>query len=143
MNTIFIPTEWKQVDIWSETNANNLGEALRVWTFVGRNNERGCYETFRLAEFFKEVDKGNYFKKALKEISLTVKDRLNCYIYDQKKITHKFFTVEAMKLIVAWNWDEGDGVLYFRLIKKDYDIEVINTDCKCEYDWEFINQKRK
>lgn len=142
MNTIFIPTEWKQVDVWTETNANNLGEALRLWSFVGRNNERGCYSTFRLAEFFQKINSGEYYNKAKKEINPEFKDSLHCYIYEQNKMVHKYFSVEAMRVIVAWSWD-GDGCLYFRIIKKDHDIEVINTDCKCDYNWEFINQKRK
>ena len=142
---IQVPKDWYVVNVWEEKDPNKIGEALRHWSFVGRNGERGCYETFELPLFFKKIDimtpgyeelfaRANAFCFPDDEINLT------CFIYDQPEIKHEYFPAEAMILIVAWRWD-GDGCLYFRLIGNGKDIEVINSDCKKDYTWKYVEDK--
>ena len=68
IDTILIPCDWKQVDVWKETNPNMIGEALRHWCFKGRNGQTGCYETFELPDFFKEIKNGEYYDIAVSSL---------------------------------------------------------------------------
>ena len=125
METIFIPVDWKAINVWEETDPNLIGEALRLWSFVGRNGNMGCYDTFGLPDLFKKLEKGKYYNKAKKEICPEFGLK-HCYIYDRLNFKDKYFNIEAIKLILAWEWD-GDGCLYFRIIKGNKNIEVIKN----------------
>lgn len=146
---IQVPKDWEVVNVWEETDPNKIGEALLHWSFVGRNGQRGCYETFELPKFFEPINAGNqlkkeynkYFERADSLIYPEEEIKLNIFIYDQQEVKDEYFYVEPMKLIVAWRWD-GDGSLYFRLIGKEKDIEVINNDCKKDYEWEFVEKEK-
>jgi hypothetical protein len=142
LDFIQVPKDWDVVNVWEETNPNKIGEALLHWSFVGRNGERGCYSTFELPLFFKPIgimsegyeeifSRANAFCFPCEDI------KLNCFIYDQPQIEDEYFPAEAILLIIAWRW-EGDGTLYFRLIGRGKDIEVINNDCKCDYTWQYV-----
>lgn len=154
LDFIQVPKDWDEVNIWKEQDPNKIGEALRHWSFIGRNGQRGCYETFELPDLFQPIlkcweDKKYYYRA--KEV-INPEETFSCFIYDQPKLQEEYFlfgepyksilSIEAFKLIIAWEWN-GDGTLYFRLIGKGKDIEVINTDCKCNYDWRFINNEEQ
>jgi hypothetical protein len=139
---IQVPKDWDVVNVWEEKDPNKIGEALLHWAFVGRNGERGCYETFKLPDFFKRigVSSNEYEKYFARANAFCYPDEgtiLNCFIFDQPEIEDEYFHVKPLKLIIAWYW-EGDGTLYFRLIGGEKDIEVINTDCKKSYRWEYV-----
>jgi len=146
---IIIPKDWETIYPWKETDPNKIGEALRHWSFIGRNGERGCYDTFNLPKFFIKLDAASRLNKHYNKFynradSICYPDediKLNCFIYDQLKIEDKYFKIESIKLIVAWRWD-GDGSLYFRLIGQGKDIEIINNDCKKDYTWEFVEDSK-
>lgn len=140
IDTILIPCDWMQINVWTETDPNLIGEALRYWSFIGRAGETGCYSTFKLPEFLKEVNEGEYYKKA--GLALYNKEeKYQCFVYEQKEGNDEYFHWEAIVLVVAWQWD-GDGCLYFRLKSKENDIEVVNTDCKKDYEWKFVNEEK-
>lgn len=142
LDFILVPKDWDEVNIWTEIDPNKIGEALRHWSFVGRNGETGCYQTFDLPDFFKKITSGEYFERANKVCYPNCDDiKLNCYIADFPAYKDEYFNEPALKIIVAWRWD-GDGCLYFRIITKDKDIEVINNDCKTDYEWEFVEKEK-
>jgi hypothetical protein len=146
---IIIPKDWESIHPFEEIDPNKIGEALRYWSFIGRNGERGCYSTFDLPEFFIKLDAANRLKKYYNKfyeradfLCYPEQDiKLNCFIYDQKEVKDEIFYVEPLIIVIAWRWD-GDGCLYFRLIGKGKDIEIINTDCKKDYTWEFVEKEK-
>ena len=55
------------------------------------------------------------------------------YYYKRPKVL--FFP--AIEIVIGWYWD-ADGCLYFRYNNRS----VINTDCKCDYTWEWIKAEK-
>jgi len=145
LDCILVPKDWEEVNIWTEKDPNKIGEALRHWSFVGRNGERGCYSTFQLSDFFVKLEGATLLKKEYKKyfdradsVCYPCDDiNLNCFIADFPAFKDKYFNIPFLKIILAWKWD-GDGCLYFRVIGNGKDIEVINDDCKKDYEWEFV-----
>ena len=140
---IITPCDWKIVDLLKEQNANWFGEALRGHCFIGRVNETGYYSTFRVHESFKQVKEGAIFEEAKKylydEVEVTVYhfklEEKDCWIsYEgEGENARRMKICEPFEIVMAWVWD-GDGCLYFRF----NDRKVINTDCKKDYNWEWI-----
>src|SRR3989304_189292 len=144
MDYIIKPCDWETVDLKTEQDPNKFGEALRGYCFVGNCMERGCYSTFKLLERFEAVNYGKIYDEAKKYIfnqyqeledlplhvfKLELKEE-DCYIENAK-----YKIAEPFEIICAWSWD-GDGCLYFCW----NDRAVINNDCKCDYNWEWINE---
>ena len=107
-------------------NPNILGELLRDWSFV---EATGCYSCFDLIEGFEEGHP-KHKEKALEifqsgnkcqEFKEEIENRAQVHYHPKAD------------LLIAWFWD-GDGELYFKL----NETELLNTDCKKEYTWEFL-----
>ena len=98
-----------------------FGECLRH-LFFEQDEGYGCYSTFDVRDGVKSLpDEPVYFED---------EDDEPIYIY-------KCFEAEVEGLGVvkmAYYWD-GDGTLEFRLPDGK---ELINSDCKKDYTWEFI-----
>ena len=112
---------------------NGLGEVLRAITFVG--DGYGCYENFDVrpdailwpAEQIRAFV-GKIFPNHADGIDF-VASRAHGYTFQEESVTVDVF----------WYWD-GDGTLYFRARQEDDVVgEIINSDCKCDYDWEFLS----
>lgn len=136
--TVFVPYDWKRVDVWTEEDPNLLGEALRLWSFKGSNGERGCYETFEVNDCLIELKEGKYYNRA-KEILCPEFDSMKVYSFEHPEIKDNYFHIKPYTIIVGWYWD-GDGTLYFRIINEEKDVEILNSDCKKDYYWEQINE---
>lgn len=116
-----------------------LGELLRNYLFVNDGNEKiytgdknykefGCYETF------------NVRKDAIKIGASNIKQILSAYKIEHYKDLRYFgyvFNYFGCEIICIWYWD-GDGTLIFILP----DRAIINTDCKCSYDWREIDEEK-
>lgn len=140
MLKIFLPVDWKLVDLEKETDPNLIGEALRHWSFVGRNGEIGCYSTFQVADFFKPLKPGDKdFEDAKNEIVPEFDTSLKCYVYKCPYFKDEFITIEPLKIVLAWEWN-GDGTLYFKIVTNIFEknFTIMNTDCKKDYGWEFV-----
>ena len=137
---IIIPCDWKTIDLLETKDANDFGEALRNYCFIGNCMERGCYSTFNVQKCFKKLTKGFIFEEAKKylyeDIIPTVYyfklEEKDCYI-DFANGSKKSKICEPIEIVIGWTWD-GDGCLYFRF----NDRIVINNDCKCDYCWKFL-----
>lgn len=139
---IFVPCDYKHVDLLKESDPNMFGEALRTYCFVGRNNEKGCYETFDVGRFFKEVKSGKIFEEAKEHLYDDIDPTIyhykleeeDCYMqYECDGKMHKSKVCEPFEIVMGWTWD-GDGCLYFRF----NDRAVVNDDCKKDYTWEWV-----
>lgn len=142
---ISIPKIWESINLLTETDPNKFGEALRHYCFVGNCMETGCYSTFLVVKWLKEIKSGKIYQEAKKIIqpefigSLHVfhfqRTKKDCWIeyndFDGKIVKSRFGDPE--EIVCAWEWN-GDGTLYFRFNNK----KVINTDCKKDYEWEWI-----
>jgi hypothetical protein len=128
---IIIPCDYKIVDLLKTEDANKFGEALRGLCFVGNCMDLGCYTTFEVHKCLKEIKLGKIYNEAKKVIC--PENTLHVY---HSKLTEKecsfdeYKIIEPYEIVCAWEWD-GDGCLYFRF----NDRKVINTDCKCDYTW--------
>ena len=142
-NKIQIPCDWKTVDLMFTEDANDFGEALRNYCFVGNCEQTGCYSTFNLIPQLKEIKSGKIYEEVKKIVhsdntlhvyrwKLDEKDCWMAYDDSEDKPQRMKFC-EPHEIICAWEWD-GDGCLYFRF----NDRKVINTDCKKDYEWEWI-----
>jgi hypothetical protein len=108
-----------------------FGEVLRAFSFV---SPVGCYTCFELLPRFEEIKNPKIKKEYLKRIFPS---------FDEEEIEEdlKFFNLffhPKYNLFVGWVWD-GDGTLYFKLEDKHTTIEVMNTDCKKDYGWFYID----
>ena len=139
---LFIPCDYKKVDLLTEPDANLFGEALREYCFIGNCEQRGCYSTFNVLEYLIQVKSGKIFKEAKKELYEDIEARVYHYKLEEKDCYIKYHendkiismkVSEPMEIVCAWAWD-GDGCLYFRF----NDRKVINTDCKKDYTWKWI-----
>ena len=54
---------------------------------------------------------------------------------DIEKNSEKMKICEPYEIVCAWSWHRGYGSLYFRF----NDGKVVNTDCKKDYTWEWVN----
>lgn len=114
-------------------NPNKIGEILRDYCFVndeykdayGRN-PIGCYETFKLREgFFKITPK---IAKAYLKAKYNIDDVENEWLY-----SNNLYVNPKDEIFICWAWN-GDGHLII-----DYHGKVVeNSDCKCDYTWEFL-----
>lgn len=137
---LFIPINWKDVDLLTTEDANDFGEALRGYCFIGRVGEKGCYSTFKISEFFKKMNSGKIYEEAKNIIQPEFEHSLivhhfkineeDCYITSE---SGEYKIGEPFEIVCAWEW-QGDGTLYFRFNNR----KVINTDCKCSYYWNWI-----
>lgn len=127
----------------SKKDPNILGELLRGECFVPDQygNDYGCYSTFDLTEDFKPVlpdtDKGRAILDVLIKADSYLyyeKGDYSTYLQDVPGIT--FFSNGAID--IAWYWD-GDGTLLF--ISHELQKAVVNSDCKKDYCWRFVNYK--
>ena len=141
---IITPCDWKTVDLLKTDNANDFGEALRYFSFIGNSEQTGCYSTFDVKKTFTKVLSGKIFEEAKKylweDITPTVYHWLlkekDCWIaYDDPKNPLRMKWCDPFEIVMGWTWD-GDGCLYFRFNDK----KVRNTDCKKDYTWEWINE---
>lgn len=144
---IIAPCDWKPVDLLNTEDANEFGEALRHYCFVGNSQDYGCYTTFNLIKELKEVKCGKIFEETKKAIVPEFEDSLqvhyfkleekDCWIAygDPEENPCRMKICEPYEIICAWEWN-GDGTLYFRFNNR----KVINTDCKKDYEWEWINK---
>ncbi len=125
-----------QIDLNKIESPNILGELLRHLVFVPKN-EYGCYHTFELEEEFIEIDPLSEEGKRPCEMLF---GRYNGSDYEEEiyplkeevgDMRPKIFKKDD--ITVAWYWDR-DGTLYFKFGDK----EIINNDCKKDYEWEWI-----
>lgn len=118
--------------VLKKLGTNGLGEVLRAITFVG--DGYGCYQNFDVRpdatswpreQVHAFVEK--MFPNHMDGPDFVV-GRTNGYTFKEGNITVDVF----------WYWD-GDGTLYFRAQEGDVILgEVINYDCKCDYDWRAV-----
>lgn len=146
---IQIPCDWKIVDLNTTKKANDFGEALRGYCFLGNSSDTGCYSTFEVIKCLEKVTEGKIFEEAksnlYEDIEPTVYyyklEEKDCYVSykgqnkqgEQWEGTVKMY--DPMELVIGWTWD-GDGCLYIRFNDK----AVVNTDCKKDYTWEWITK---
>lgn len=146
---IIIPCKWKTVDLFKTEDANEFGEALRNYCFIGNCEQTGCYSTFALILQLKEIKSGKIYEEAKKVIHPTnfVQIENSLHVYYQKIIEKDCWIAynnpednpqrmkfcEPQEIVCAWEWEQ-DGILYFRFNNR----KVINTDCKCSYGWKWI-----
>jgi len=136
---LFIPSDYEEVDLLTETNANLFGEALREYCFIGNCQQRGCYSTFKVLDHFQQVKSGKIFEEAKKELYEDVEasvyhiklEEKDCYLQSSDGQQYRIY--DPYEIVMGWVWD-GDGCLYFRY----NDRKVINTDCKKDYTWEWV-----
>lgn len=147
MDCVIKPCDWETIYLATESDPNKFGEALRDYCFIGNCMETGCYSTFELLKGFEEIKSGKIYEEAFQEIAPEFKEGLKVYKYeilekdcylettDMDGEIYRSKICEPLILIVAWEWN-GDGTLYFRWNNRS----VINTDCKCDYYWNWINK---
>jgi len=145
MDYVIMPSDWKTVYLGETQNPNEFGEALRNYCFVGNCMETGCYSTFKLVDWLKEIKSGKIYEEAKKIINPEFPDSLHvfhfkktekdCWFldYNPRGEEDKMRIGEPSELVCAWAWD-GDGHLYFRW----NDRRVENTDCKTNYTWRWV-----
>lgn len=118
-------------------NPNVFGEYVRDLAFKKKNEyDFGCYSTFELENGFRDIDPKSTFGQKL--LRMLMSDYCEEAPVEQEDID---FVLGAGKmatdggLVVAWYWD-GDGVL----VVGCRDRYAINTDCKKDYNWEWIDE---
>ena len=131
---ITIPIKWKLVNLDTVSNANDFGEALRNYCFIGNCMDTGCYTTFKVDNIFKRITKGKIFNEVKNNLPIE-KFATDLIVYYYKRPKVLFFP--AIEIVIGWYWD-ADGCLYFRYNNRS----VINTDCKCDYTWEWIKAEK-
>lgn len=139
---IIVPCDWKTINLMKVTYADDFGEALREYCFVGNSNQIGCYSTFELLECFKQIKSGKIFNEAKEHLYEDVKPTVYHYKLEEKDCymncnfgSGKVKMFEPTEIVVGWTWD-GDGCLYFRYKNRS----VVNSDCKKSYNWKWIKK---
>lgn len=143
MEYIINPCKYEAIYLATEQNPNKFGEALRNFCFRGNCESTGCYSTFDMMDFLTKVTEGKIFeeaKKYLYDVPPTIYhhklEEKDCYIeyveMGSGEIT-KWKICNPCEIVVGWTWD-GDGCLYIRW----NDRKVVNTDCKKDYEWEWV-----
>ena len=140
---LIIPCDYQIIDLLTEADPNLFGEALRNLCFVGNGQQKGCYETFEVNKTFYQVTRGEILKEAKKYLFQDVQSYIyhykieekDCWMaYDDPEDSPKRMKwCEPHEIVMGWTWD-GDGCLYFRF----NDRKVVNTDCKKDYTWEWV-----
>ncbi len=142
---LVIPCDWQIIDLLTEDDPNLFGEALRNLCFVGNGQQKGCYETFDVNKTFYQVTKGEILEEAKKYLFEDAQpyiyhckvEEKDCYLnyesYGEIENKGKMKICDPYEIVVGWSWD-GDGCLYFRF----NDRKVLNTDCKKDYTWEWV-----
>jgi hypothetical protein len=141
---LVIPCDWKVVDLLKTKDANDFGEALRGLCFVGTSQDTGCYSTFDVQKCFTKVTEGEIFEEAKKHLYEDIKPTVYHYKLEEKDCYMKYVEMgngeivkskicEPEEIVMGWTWD-GDGCLYFRFNGR----KVVNTDCKKDYNWRWI-----
>lgn len=123
------------IDIKDIKSPNLLGELLRHLCFIPKN-ETGCYSTFLLEDGFKKISTSSEEGKKICEILFNSKGKAiyeEEYSLDDEINEFKPRIFKKDDVTVAWYWD-GDGTLYFKVDDK----EIINFDCKKNYEWEWV-----
>jgi hypothetical protein len=121
------------IDTQKLTNPNDFGELLRNYCFsdkpcmtmTGFHKPYGCYSTFDLKEGFKKLNEQDEIYKKLWVYS-------GIWDTDEKS---RFFAYTNGQVNIGWYWD-GDGTLVIQCGNK----VARNDDCKCDYNWEWINE---
>lgn len=100
-------------------SSDQFGELLRDYCFVSDQygGMTGCYSTFSLRPEFKEVPATSIDYKYMAR--LIQNEAIACF--------------SNGTILIAWYWD-GDGTLVFKEGKR----VAINTDCKKDYTWEWV-----
>lgn len=141
---IIIPCDWKTIDLLKTKNADDFGEALRNYCFIGNCEETGCYSTFDVQKYFTKVTEGKIFEEAKKYLYEDIEPTvyhfqleeqdcyMNCQCYGEIDNIEKIKICESYEIVMGWTWD-GDGCLYFRFNNK----KATNSDCKKSYGWEW------
>jgi len=141
---IIMPCDWKIVNLLTIEKSNDFGEALRSHCFVGRGSDTGCYSTFQVHPSFKQIKEGKIFEEAKKYLYEYIEptvyhfklEEKDCYLeYESEGEIVKSKICEPHEIVIGWTWD-GDGCLYFRFNNR----KVINTDCKKDYEWKWIDE---
>ncbi len=101
-------------------------EALRGLVFDQRYDEygvwlAGCYGTFDVRPGFEKIDPHKYPK---------LFDNI-----DPCDENIRVFAYENPEIVAMWYWD-GDGELLLWVKGEDY--AYLNTDCKCDYNWQGV-----
>jgi hypothetical protein len=125
-----------QIDTQKITDPNEFGEILREYCFIdkpcmtmtGFHKPYGCYSTFELKKGFIKLSQDSSIWKKLAELS-------GYFNGDERG---GFFVFTKGNIHIGWYWD-GDGCL---VIQEGNKIAV-NNDCKCDYTWEWIYEKKK
>lgn len=122
-----------------KTDPNFLGEMLRNYAFVpDQYGDYGCYSTFETHPDFKPVDKDSELGKKLILALNEWWDDDDADGEDLDFIREACSLYSAGDIYCAWYWD-GDGTLLFVLEKEK--AAVINTDCKTDYEWKWLEWK--
>jgi len=129
------------IDTQKETDANIIGENFRKYTFDDPDGY-GCYSTFDVRQsFYKYNPPWRVINlligpepKSLPPTELPWMDQDQDEWEDNLKRI-QYYKDDNSTLEVAWFWD-GDGTLYF----KEGKVEVINYDCKKDYEWEWVDE---
>lgn len=129
---IVIPCDWKIVDLLTTDDADDFGEALRGFCFIGTSQLIGCYSTFEVNKGFNEIKEGKIWEEAKSHLWGDTIPK----VYHLKVDLDNLHICEPFEIIMGWTWD-GDGCLYFRFNGR----KVINTDCKKSYGWEWIKDE--
>jgi hypothetical protein len=105
-----------------------IGEFLRD-SFFDQSKGKGCYETFDLKE---DVEN-------LPDESIDTSDWDSNWIDNNIEYVYRCAkkVIDDKVVIMKYYWD-GDGVLEFHF--EDGSI-LENNDCKCSYDWEYIEKE--
>jgi hypothetical protein len=102
-----------------ENNPDAVGEFLRNEFFDQSKGERGCYSTFEIRP------------DVIKLKDEPVEDCGDEFTYQvYKKI------VQERNVLMKYYWD-GDGTLEFHFTDRSM---LINTDCKKDYTWDYIEK---
>ena len=140
---IMIPCDWMTIDLLTESDANIFGEAMRGFCFIGTSEDTGCYSTFDMNKCLTKVTEGKIIEEAKKYLYEDVEPTIYHYKLEEKDCymqycghegkVEKSKICEPYEIVIGWTWD-GDGCLYFRF----NDRKVVNTDCKKDYTWNWV-----
>lgn len=110
-----------------------FGELLREFCFV---EEYGCYTCFELIPGFEEKPLTNreFFLLWGREPSLGEPENYYGWRDEDFFDQAKWFENKPLDIEVGWHWD-GDGCLFIREKGK----AVYNSDCKKDYEWNWVD----
>ena len=120
-------------------NPDIFGEALRQGCFDGSKGECPAAGPYNLVEGFEPVDPRSDLGQKLLE-TLADEERMEDNDpFDVEEFLADYPGTQAYSnglIHIAWYWD-GDGTLLF--VVPSENIAVINSDCKKDYGWRFVD----